>query len=64
MPQAVIDQMAKAVAAALDDEALKRRYEEVGFTAHATTPAEFTEKVRSQEALWLQLIAERGLKIE
>jgi len=64
MPQAVIDQLAKAVAAALDDEALKRRYEEVGFTARATTPAEFTEKVRFQEALWRQLIAERGLKIE
>ncbi len=63
-PQAIVDQLAQAVAAALDDDALRRRYDEVGFVARSSTPAEFTEKVRTQEALWRQLIAERGLKIE
>src|SRR5438105_813869 len=49
-PDAVIDQVARATGAALDDDELRRRYDEVGFAAHASTPAEFTEKVRSQEA--------------
>jgi tripartite-type tricarboxylate transporter receptor subunit TctC len=64
MPQAVVDQLARAVAAALDDDTVRRRYDEVGFVTKPSTPAEFTEKVRSQEALWRKLIAERGIKIE
>ena len=64
MPQAVVDQLARAIAAALDDDAMRRRYDEVGFVAKPSTPAEFTDKVRSQEALWRKLIAERNLKIE
>jgi tripartite-type tricarboxylate transporter receptor subunit TctC len=63
-PDAIIDQLARAVAAALDDDAVRRRYDEVGFVAKPSTPVEFTEKVRSQEALWRKLIAERGIKIE
>jgi tripartite-type tricarboxylate transporter receptor subunit TctC len=64
MPPAVVDQLAKAVAAGLDDDGVRRRYDEIGFLAKTTTPAEFTEKVRSQEALWRKLIADRNLKIE
>ena len=64
MPDAVVDQLARAVAAAVDDDGLRRRYDEVGFVAKSSTPAEFTEKVRSQEARWRKLIDERGLKIE
>src|SRR5882724_3923235 len=41
MPPAVVDQMAKAVAAALDDDAVRRRYDEVGFVTKPSTPAEF-----------------------
>jgi tripartite-type tricarboxylate transporter receptor subunit TctC len=63
-PDALIDQLARAVAAALDDDGVRRRFDEIGFVAKASTPAEFTEKVRSQEALWRKLIAERGLKID
>jgi len=64
VPDVVVDRLARAVAAALDDEGLRRRYDEVGFVARSSTPLQFTEKVRSQEALWRGLIAERGLKIE
>jgi len=64
MPPAIVDQLAHAIATALDDDAVRRRYEEVGFVAKPSTPAEFSEKVRSQEALWRKLIAERGIKIE
>jgi tripartite-type tricarboxylate transporter receptor subunit TctC len=62
--QLILEQLARAVAVALDDDRLRRRYDEVGFVAKASTPAEFTEKVRSQESRWRQLIAERNLKLE
>jgi tripartite-type tricarboxylate transporter receptor subunit TctC len=63
-PVAIIDQLARAVAAAINDDTLRRRYDEVGFAARSSTPAEFTEMVRAEEVRWKQLIAERGLKIE
>jgi tripartite-type tricarboxylate transporter receptor subunit TctC len=63
-PDMIVDKVAQAMAAALDDEALRQRYDELGFVAKSSTPAAFTEKVRSQEALWRKLIADRGLKIE
>jgi tripartite-type tricarboxylate transporter receptor subunit TctC len=63
-PPTVVDQLAQAVRVALDDDGVRRRYDELGFAARPSTPAEFTEKVRSQEARWRQLIAERGLKLE
>ncbi len=63
-PPAIVDQLAQAVRAALDDDEVRRRYDELGFAARPSTPAEFTEKVRSQEARWRQLIADRGLKLE
>ena len=61
---ALVDQLARAVAAALDSDEVRRRYDELGYTAKPLTPAEFTDKVRTQEALWRRLIAERNLKIE
>ena len=63
-PDAVVDQLSRAVAAALDNDEMRRRYDELGYVARPSTPAEFTEKVRSQEARWRKLIADRGIKIE
>jgi tripartite-type tricarboxylate transporter receptor subunit TctC len=64
VPDAVVNQLAQAVRAALADQGTRRRYEEIGFAARASTPAELTEKVRADEARWKRLIEERGLKIE
>ena len=54
----------RAVRAALAEETIRRRYEEVGFAAQASTPGEFTDKVRAEEARWKRLIDERGLKVD
>jgi tripartite-type tricarboxylate transporter receptor subunit TctC len=64
MPDAVVTQISTAVAAALEDPAVRQRYDEVGFVAHASTPAEFNEKVRVEGIKWKKLIDARGLKID
>lgn len=63
-PDAVVNQLAQAVRAALADETIRRRYEEIGFAAQASTPDEYAAKVRAEEARWKRLIDERGLKVE
>jgi tripartite-type tricarboxylate transporter receptor subunit TctC len=63
-PQPVIDRLAQAVAAALDDETTRRRFDEVGYDVHASSPAEFADMIRIEEARWRKLIEERGLKID
>src|ERR1700730_10281522 len=62
MPDAVVNQLSQAIRAALAGEAIRRRFEEIGFAAQASTPDEFTAKVRADEARWKRLIDERGLK--
>lgn len=64
MPDARVVQLSQAIGKALADEALRRRYEEVGFAAHPSTPEAFTEKVRGDEGRWKRLIEERQLKID
>ncbi|MBV8186657.1 MAG: tripartite tricarboxylate transporter substrate binding protein [Alphaproteobacteria bacterium] len=64
MPDAVVDQLSRAVGAALADETIRRRFEEVGFIAQASTPDEFTDKVRAEEARWKRLVDEHGLKVD
>jgi tripartite-type tricarboxylate transporter receptor subunit TctC len=64
MPHAVVNQLSQAVGVALAGETIRRRYEEVGFTAQASTPDEFTDKVRAEEARWRRLIDERRLKLD
>lgn len=63
-PDAVVAQLAQAVRTALADETIGRRYEEIGFAVRASTPGEFTDRVRAEEARWKRLIDERGLKVE
>jgi tripartite-type tricarboxylate transporter receptor subunit TctC len=63
-PDAVVAQLAQAVRTALADETIGRRYEEIGFAVRASTPGEFTDRVRAEEARWKRLIDERGLKVD
>ena len=63
-PDAVVEQLSKAVAVALDDETTRQRLDDAGYAAHPTTPAEFADKIRTEEERWRTLIAERGLKVD
>ncbi|MBS0538287.1 MAG: tripartite tricarboxylate transporter substrate binding protein [Proteobacteria bacterium] len=64
MPDAIVAQLATAVATALDDPAIRQRFDEVGFAARASTPAAFNDKVRAESAKWKRLIDARGLKVD
>jgi tripartite-type tricarboxylate transporter receptor subunit TctC len=50
MSDAVVNQLAQAVRDALAEETIRQRFEEIGFAAQASTPDEFTDKVRAEEA--------------
>ncbi|TMJ29560.1 MAG: tripartite tricarboxylate transporter substrate binding protein [Alphaproteobacteria bacterium] len=63
-PEPTVNQLAQAVAKGLDDDAARRRLEEIGFAARWTSPAEFADKMRADEARWRRLIVERGLKLD
>ena len=63
-PDATVEQLSGAVAAALDDETTRRRLDEAGYAAHPTSPAEYADKIRTEEARWRKLIEERGLKVD
>jgi tripartite-type tricarboxylate transporter receptor subunit TctC len=64
MPDAVAQQLSKAVAAALDDPEVKKRYDEIGFNAGASTLAQLLEKVQHDDAVWRKVIDGRGIKID
>lgn len=64
MPDAIADQLSKAVAAALDDPAVRQRFNEIGFTAGASTPAGLREKMVHDDTMWQKVVKARGLKID
>jgi len=64
MPDTVVEQLSKAVAAALDDPAVRQRYEEIGFTAGASTPEALRQKMEHDDVMWRKVIEERHIKLE
>jgi tripartite-type tricarboxylate transporter receptor subunit TctC len=64
LPDPIVDQLSKAIGLALAEDSLRRRFDELGFSAVASTPDEFTARVRAEEGRWARLIRERGLKVD
>lgn len=64
MPDSVAEQLSKAVAAALEDPAVRKRYEEIGFAAGASTPAELRAKMEHDATMWRKVIRDRNIKID
>jgi len=64
MPDAVAERISAAVAAVLKDPEVKKRYDEIGFTAAASTPAALLEKMKHDDAMWKKVIDGRGIKID
>jgi tripartite-type tricarboxylate transporter receptor subunit TctC len=64
MPDSTVNRLSQAIGVVLAEDILRLRFDELGFSAHASTPDEFTAKVRAEEARWARLIAERGLKVD
>jgi tripartite-type tricarboxylate transporter receptor subunit TctC len=63
-PKAVVDRLAQATAQVLGERAVVERFEAAGTQAQAMTPAEFTEYLRKEEALWLPIIRAANIKAD
>jgi tripartite-type tricarboxylate transporter receptor subunit TctC len=63
-PDAVVEQFSAAIRAALTDEGLRKRFEDLGATVRGSTPAQYTQVVEGLAVKWQKLIDERGLKID
>jgi tripartite-type tricarboxylate transporter receptor subunit TctC len=60
-PQDVIDSMNKAMREALAEPALKASFDKVGVEAHASTPAELADRLKSDITKWDAVIATAGI---
>jgi tripartite-type tricarboxylate transporter receptor subunit TctC len=60
-PQDVIDSMNKAMREALAEPALKASFEKVGVEAHASTPAELADRLKSDITKWDAVMVKAGI---
>ncbi|MBV8537405.1 MAG: tripartite tricarboxylate transporter substrate binding protein [Alphaproteobacteria bacterium] len=60
-PDAIVQRLAGAVAAAMKDRTFTGRLETLGIEPTASTPAEFAATVRADYALWRKVIEEAGI---
>jgi tripartite-type tricarboxylate transporter receptor subunit TctC len=63
-PSAVIDKIAREVAAIYADPAVAERLENAGITAATSTPAEFDAFFRAEAKRWTQVFRESGIRLE
>ena len=63
-PGAIVDKLAREVAAIYADPAIAERLEKAGITAVTSTPAEFDAFFRSEAKRWTDVFRESGIKLE
>jgi tripartite-type tricarboxylate transporter receptor subunit TctC len=63
-PQPVVDQLAKALRAALDTTTVKARFQTLGLEAIPSTPKEMADYARTERAKWGEVIRAAGIKLD
>jgi tripartite-type tricarboxylate transporter receptor subunit TctC len=63
-PPAVVDKIAREVAAIYADPAIADRLEKAGITIATSTPAEFDAFFRAEAERWTKVVKESGIKLE
>ena len=63
-PRAIVDKLAREVAAVHADPAVTARLEKAGITAATSTPEEFDAFFRSEAERWTRAYKESGIKLE
>jgi tripartite-type tricarboxylate transporter receptor subunit TctC len=63
-PQPVIDAIYAAVMAALDDAAVIRKLDDLGFLPGGETPAQFAQNAKVEAAIWEETVAKGKLAVE
>ena len=61
-PAAIVERMARELAAALRDPKVIQRISDLGTEAQASTPAELAQLTEKDFALWGNLIKQQGIK--
>jgi tripartite-type tricarboxylate transporter receptor subunit TctC len=63
-PQAIVDKLAREVAAVNADPVVAERMEKAGITAVTSTPAEFDAFFRSEAKRWTDVYRDSGIKLD
>jgi tripartite-type tricarboxylate transporter receptor subunit TctC len=63
-PQAVIDKWHDAIAKMAADPEMKKKLDALGFVAVADTPAEFTERIKTEMARWDKVVKAAGIHMD
>lgn len=63
-PEAVVQQLHKAVAESLQEDELKKRFADMGAQPVGNTPAEFTEFLQKESAKWSAVIRKGNIKVD
>jgi tripartite-type tricarboxylate transporter receptor subunit TctC len=64
VPRSIIDRLNKELRTMLTDEEFKKHLISVGDDPAPTTPEQYADNIRREEAKWAALVAKLGLKIE
>lgn len=63
-PQAVIDKLHAAVKAALQEPAVAKKLDELGFLPGGETPAQFAKDAQAEAAIWRETVAKGKLAVD
>lgn len=63
-PAAIADKLHKAVVEVLKEDEVKRRFVDVGVQPIGSTPAEFAEFLKKEDAKWAQVIRKGNIKLD
>lgn len=63
-PKAVIDAIYAAAQAALQDKAVLKRFDELGFLPGGETPEQFSRNSQSEAAMWKDIVAKGGFAVK
>lgn len=63
-PEDIVDRLNTSVTNALRDEAVIEKMQSLYFTPHPSTPAELTERIKTEKALWDEVIERLGLSLD
>src|SRR5580658_607343 len=63
-PQAIIDKWHDAIAKMAADPEMKKKLDTLGFVPVANTPAEFTERIKTEAARWGKVVKAAGIHMD
>ena len=63
-PQAVVDTLNGAINKILQDSEMKKNLDSQGMVSTGGTPAKFNERIQNEYQRWIQVVKERGIKVQ